>query len=146
MKLFILLLSCLFTTFSFAQDYKIAASEYCNCFKTLKDSMDTKFKEMLIKASKDNDMNKSLQSKIDSLTSEEKQKFSKQMDVIGDAILSEQTVTGRCGIALDNKYGKFTDTPEKEKTFYKNLLTELEKIPSCALIAAAGRLAFLITE
>ena len=40
-----------------------------------------------------------------------------QLEALGTSMDSEETEAGRCGIALDKKYEKYIETPEKEKDF-----------------------------
>ena len=50
-----------------AQDYPVVAKEYCDCFKQLKDTMDTEFRELLIRVAKQADIKEAFSKEMTSL-------------------------------------------------------------------------------
>ncbi len=136
-KIFIAIV--LFTGIAFqssAQDYAVAAKEYCDCFSKLKDTLDSEFRAMLIRVAKETDVRSAFIKEMTSLDAVKQQKLGAQLEMMGTSIDSEETEAGRCGIALDKKYEKYNDTPEKEKDFNNKMAAELKKNKDCEFVWA----------
>jgi hypothetical protein len=129
----------LFTGIAFqssAQDHVVAAKEYCGCFSMLKDTLDPEFRTMLIRVAKETDVKSAFIKEMTSLDAVKQQKLGAQLEMMGTSIDSEKTEAGRCGIALDKKYEKYNDTPEKEKDFNSKMAAELKKNKDCEFVWA----------
>ena len=118
-KLFIVIVLCAgFSFYSDAQDYTVVAGEYCNCYKKLSDTISVEFQQLLIRIAKSEDgPKKAFAKEIEKLDAPKRQELSEQLAMLGSIMDSEETVAGRCGLALDKKYEKYNDTPSKEKEF-----------------------------
>ena len=121
---------------SSAQDYTVAAKEYCNCFSKLKDTLDPEFRAMLIRVAKEADIKAAFVKEMTSLDAAKQQKLGEQLEMMGTSIDSEETEAGKCGMALDKKYEKYNDTPEKEKDFNAKMALELKKNKDCEFVWA----------
>jgi hypothetical protein len=136
-KFFIAIFLCTGIAFhSSAQDYAVAAKEYCGCFLKLKDTLDPEFRTMLIRVAKEADVKSAFIKEMTSLDAMKQQKLGEQLEIMGTSIDSEETEAGRCGIALDKKYVKYNDTPEKEKDFNNKMAAELRKNKDCEFVWA----------
>jgi hypothetical protein len=136
-KIFIAIV--LFTGIAFqsgAQDHAVAAKEYCDCFSKLKDTLDPEFRSMLIRVAKETDVKSAFIKEMTSLDAVKQQRLGAQLEMIGTSIDSEETEAGRCGIALDKKYVKYNDTPQKEKDFNNKMAAELKKLKDCEFVWA----------
>ena len=130
----------LFTGFAFesnSQDYVSISKEYCDCFKKLKDTMDTEFRDLLIRVAKQADVKTAFAKEMTSLDSPKQKRLAEQ---------SEETESGRCGMALDKKYDKYIDTPKKEMDFTVKLTDELKKNKSCEFLWAVSVFALAFSE
>lgn len=138
-KIFIAI--ALLTGFAFqsnGQDYVSISKEYCDCFKKLKDTMDTEFRDLLIRVAKQPDVKTSFVKEMNSLDSPKQKRLAEQLEVLGTSLDSDETESGRCGIALDKKYDKYIDTPKKEMDFTVKLTDELKKNKNCEFLWAVS--------
>jgi len=131
---------------STAQDYPAAAKEYCDCFKKSKDTMDLEFRQLLIRVAKQSNIKDAFTSEMKALDVEKQRRFGKQLETLGVVMDSKDTESGRCGIALDKKYEKYNDTPEKEKVFTNKLAAELKSNRDCEFLWAVTVFALAFTE
>ena len=121
-----------------SQDYVVISKEYCDCFKKLKDTMDTEFRELLIRVAKQGDVKNAFAKEMTSLDAPKQKKLAEQLEALGTSLDSEETESGRCGMALDKKYDKYIDTPKKELDFTVKLTDELKKNKSCEFLWAVS--------
>ena len=128
------------------QDYTTIAKEYCDCFKMMKDTMDTEFRELLIRVAKQADIKAAFAKEMNSLDVSKQRMLGEQLEMLGTKIESEETEAGKCGKKLDSKYEKFTDTAEKEKTFDVKVIGELKKHKGCEFLWAVSVFALAFTE
>jgi hypothetical protein len=91
---------------------------------------------MLIRVAKEADVKSAFIKEMTSLDAMKQQKLGEQLEIMGTSIDSEETEAGRCGIALDKKYVKYNDTPEKEKDFNNKMAAELRKNKDCEFVWA----------
>jgi len=119
-----------------AQDYTAAAKEYCDCFRKSKDTMDIEFRQLLIRVAKQPDIKTAFTKEMETLDVSKQKKLGEQLMLLGTAMESDNTESGRCGIMLDAKYKKFNDTPEKEKDFTIKLATQLRNNKDCEFLWA----------
>lgn len=146
-KIFIVIV--LFTAFAFqsnSQDYVSISKEYCDCFKKLKDTMDTEFRDLLIRVARQADVKTAFAKEMNSLESPKQKRLAEQLEALGTSLDSEETESGRCGIALDKKYDQYIDTPEKEMHFTVKLTDELKKNKSCEFLWAVSVFALAFSE
>ena len=138
-KIFIAIV--LLAGFSFqsnSQDYVSISKEYCDCFKMLKDTMDTEFRDLLIRVAKQPDVKTAFSKEMTSLDASKQKRLAEQLEALGTSLESEETESGRCGIALDKKYDKYIDTPKKEMDFTIKLTDELKKNKNCEFLWAVS--------
>ena len=121
-----------------SQDYPVVAKEYCDCFKKLKDTMDTEFRELLIRVAKQADLKTAFAKEMNSLDVAKQKMLADQLEALGTSMDSDDTEAGRCGIALDKKYDRYIDTPEKEKDFTIRLTSEMKKNKNCEFLWAVS--------
>jgi len=121
---------------SSAQDYPVAAKEYCNCFAKLKDTLDPEFRALMIRVAKATDVKSAFIKEMTALEAPKQQKLGEQLEALGVSLDSEDTEAGKCGIVLDKKYEKYNDTPEKEKDFNSKMAVELKKNKDCEFLWA----------
>ena len=123
---------------SYCQDYPSIAKESCNCFRKLKDTMDTEFRELLIRVVKEKDIKTAFSKAIDSLSESKKQKFFEQFGTIGENIDSEETEAGRCALSVAKKYDyeKYKGNSQLAKEFTLKLSAELQKGKVCEFLSA----------
>ena len=121
-----------------SQDYPAIAKEYCDCFKKLKDTMDTEFRELLIRVARQTDIKSAFTKEMNSLEVSKQKMLVEQLEVLGMSADSEETEAGRCGKALDKKYDKYINTPEKERDFTVKMTTELKKNKACEFLWAVS--------
>ena len=131
---------------SSSQDYIVISKEYCDCFKKLKDTMDTEFRELLIRVAKQADVKTAFAKEMNGLDAPGQKKLAEQLEALGSSLDSEETESGRCGIALDKKYDKYIDTPKKELDFTMKLTDELKKNKSCEFLWAVSVFALAFSE
>ena len=146
-KIFIAIV--LFTGFAFqsnSQDYASISKEYCDCFKKLNDTMDMEFRDLLIRVAKQDDVKTAFAKEMTSLDSPKQKRLAEQLEALGTGLESEETQAGRCGMALDKKYDKYIDTPEKEMDFTLKLTNELKKNKSCEFLWAVSVFALAFSE
>ena len=129
-----------------AQDYTVAAKEYCDCFKKMKDTMDTEFRELLIRVAKQADIKAAFAKEMTGLDVTKQRRLGEQLETLGTSIESEETAAGKCGKQLDLKYEKYTDTPEKEKAFDLKVVGELKKSKDCEFLWAVSVFALAFSE
>ena len=129
-----------------SQDYTTIAKEYCDCFKKMKDTMDTEFREILIRVAKQADVKGAFANEMNSLDVTKQRRLGEQLTMLGTNIESEQTEAGKCGKQLDTKYEKLTDTAEKEKAFDLKVVGELKKHKDCEFLWAVTVFALAFTE
>jgi hypothetical protein len=118
------------------QDYAAAAKEYCDCFKIAKDTMDTEFRELLIRVARQTDIKAAFNNEMKALDLDKQKRLGEQLVTLGAAMQSDQTESGRCGIALDAKYKKYNDSPEKEKDFTNKLAAQFRNNKDCEFLWA----------
>lgn len=146
-KIFIAIV--LFTGFALpsnSQDYVSISKEYCDCFKKLKDTMDTEFRDLLIRVAKQANVKTAFAKEMNSLDSPKQKRLAEQLEALGTSLESEETQAGRCGMALDKKYDKYIDTPTKELDFTIKLTDELKKNKSCEFLWAVSVFALASSE
>ena len=134
-----LIVIALITGFAFcvsAQDYAIAAKEYCDCFAKLKDTLDPEFRALMIRVAKATDVKSAFIKEMTALEAPKQQKLGEQLEALGVSLDSEDTEAGKCGIVLDKKYEKYNDTPEKERDFNNKMAAELKKNKPCEFLWA----------
>jgi hypothetical protein len=147
-RLFIAIVLCAgFSFCSVAQDYAAVAGEYCNCYKKLSDTISVEFQQLLIRIAKSEDgPKKAFAKEMEKLDAPKRQELSEQLAMLGSIMDSEETVAGRCGLALDKKYEKYNDTPTKEKEFNKKMTEELKKGKDCEFLWAVSVFALAFSE
>ena len=121
-----------------SQDYPVIAKEYCDCYKKLKDTIDVEFRDLLIRVAKQTDVKTAFAKEMNSLDAVKQKRLADQLEGLGTSMDSDDTEAGRCGIALDKKYDKYIDTPEKEKNFTIKLTDEMKKNKSCEFLWAVS--------
>ena len=139
----------LITGFAFhvsAQDYALAAKEYCDCFQKAKDTMDTEFRQLLIRVAKQGDIKTAFSTEMKSLDVEKQRRLGEQLVLVGAMMESEETQSGRCGITVDKKYEKFNDTPEKEKDFTNKVAAQLKNNKNCEFLWAVTVFALAFSD
>jgi hypothetical protein len=146
-KTALLLLLMAATAFvSVAQDYPVIAREYCDCFKMLKDTMNSEYREILVRVSKQKDLQEAFSKELQALNTGKRTEFLMQLERIGTQMDSDESEAGRCGMVLDEKYEKHIDTPEKEKKFNARMIEELMKNKDCEFLAAIVSFALAFGE
>lgn len=128
------------------QDYPVIAKEYCDCFKKVKDTMDTEFRELLIRVAKQPDVKTAFIKEMNSLNVTKQSRLAAQLEALGTSMDSEDTDAGRCGIALDKKYERYIETPEKEKDFINKMTAEMKKNKNCEFVWAVSIFALAFGE
>ena len=76
-----LIVIALITGFAFcvsAQDYAIAAKEYCDCFQKAKDTMDAEFRQLIIRVAKQSNIKAAFNSEMQALAVEKQKMLGKQ--------------------------------------------------------------------
>ena len=134
-----LIVITLMTAFAFsmsAQDYAMAAKEYCDCFQKATDTMDTEFRQLIIRVAKQSDIRTAFSSEMTALDAEKQRRLGQQLEMLGTVMQSEKTESGRCGITVDKKYEKYNDTPQKEKDFTNKLAAQLKSNRNCEFLWA----------
>jgi hypothetical protein len=121
-----------------SQNYSVIAKEYCDCFKKVKDTMDTEFRELLIRVAKQPDVKASFIKEMNGLDVTKQARLAGQLEALGSSMDSEDTEAGRCGITLDEKYEKYIETAEKEKDFINKMTAEMKKNKECEFIWAVS--------
>jgi hypothetical protein len=121
-----------------SQDYTVIAKEYCDCFRKVKDTMDTEFRELMIRVAKQTDVKAAFIKEMNGLDLAKQSRLAGQLEALGTSMDSEDTEAGRCGIALDEKYEKYIDTAEKEKNFITKMTAEMKKNKDCEFIWAVS--------
>jgi len=121
-----------------SQDYPVIAKEYCDCFTKLKDTMDTEFRELMIRVAKQTDIKAAFIKEMNALDVTKQSRLAVQLEALGTSMDSEDTEAGRCGIKLDKKYEKYIETPEMEKNFTIKIADELKKNKNCEFIWAVS--------
>jgi hypothetical protein len=129
-----------------AQDYAVAAKEYCDCFKKSKDTMDEEFRQLLIRVVKQSNIKEAFANEMKALDVDKQRRFAEQLETLGAVMDSEETESGRCGIALDKKYEKYNDTPDKEKVFTNKLAAQLKSNKDCEFLWAVTVFALAFSE
>ncbi len=128
------------------QDYTTIAKEYCDCFKKMKDTMDTEFRQLLIRVAKQADVKAAFAKEMNGLDVSKQRMLGEQLEMLGSGIESDETEAGKCGKKLDVKYEKLTDTAEKEKAFDLKVVGELKKHKDCEFLWAVTVFALAFTE
>ena len=90
-----------------AQDYSVVATEYCNCYKKLSDTISDDFQQLMIRVAKSNDLKTAFAKEIEKLDAPARKELTEQLGVLGSIMDSDKTEAGRCGLALDKKYKKY---------------------------------------
>ena len=121
-----------------SQDYSVIAKEYCDCFKKMKDTMDVEFRELMIRVAKQTDVKAAFIKEMNALDVTKQSRLAAQLEALGTSMDSDETEAGRCGMALDEKYEKYIETPEKEKDFTIKMTAELKKNKSCEFLWAVS--------
>ena len=73
----------------------------------MKDTMDTEFRELLIRVAKQTDIKAAFVKEMNALDVAKQKRLAEQLEALGTSMESEETEAGRCGIALDKKYEKY---------------------------------------
>lgn len=128
------------------QDYTIIAKEYCDCFKKMKDTMDTEFRELLIRVAEQADVKAAFAKEMNSLDVSKQRMLGEQLEILGTGIESDETEAGKCGKKLDIKYEKFTDTSEKESAFDVKVIGELKMHKDCEFLWAISVFALAFAD
>ncbi|HEX6846922.1 MAG TPA: hypothetical protein VF144_08085 [Chitinophagaceae bacterium] len=126
------------TAQSKSQDYGAISKEYCDCFTKLKDTMDTEFRELLIRVAGQSDIKAAFIKEMNGLDVAKQSRLATQLEALGSGMDSDKTEAGRCGIKLDEKYEKYIETPAKEKDFTIRITTELKKNKECEFLWAVS--------
>ncbi len=121
---------------SYSQDYPVIAKEYCDCFSKLQDSMEAEFQAALMRVAVDTNVKKAFQKELQAMDADKRMRFAKQLEFIGTSMETANNEAGKCGAALDARYKKYSDTPEKEKLFNSKMLAELNKKNECKFLAS----------
>jgi len=121
-----------------SQDYPVIAKEYCDCFKKLKDTIDVEFRELLIRVAKQTDLEAAFVKEMNGLDVTKQSRLAGQLETLSTSIESDKTEAGRCGIALDDRYEKYIDTPEMKKDFTIKMIAELKKNKNCEFFWAVA--------
>jgi len=100
--LIVLVLGFFYT--SNAQDFKVIAQEYCDCFRLRKDTRDKEFLDIMIRISGESKMYEALRKEIVQLSKEKRGKFKEQMDRLAEEITSTDSEAGLCGFEMGKKY------------------------------------------
>jgi len=129
-----------------SQDYVSISKEYCDCFKKLKDTMDTEFRELLIRVAKQTEVKAAFIKEMNGLDVTKQARLAQQLEGLGSSLDSEDTEAGRCGIKLDEKYEKYIETPEKEKDFTLKISAEMKKSKECEFVWAVSVFALAFGE
>ena len=128
-----------------AQDFSVVATEYCNCYKNLSDTIAIEFRQLMIRVAKDTDPKTAFTKELEKLDAPKRKELSEQLEILGTIMDSEETEAGRCGLALDKKYEKYNDTPAKEKTFNKKMSEQL-KSKDCEFLWAVSVFALAFSD
>ena len=145
-RFFIIIALCAGAMFqSGAQDYDRIANEYCNCYKKLNDTISVEFQQLIIRIAKSNDPKLAFGEEIEKLDAPKRQELSKQLEILGTIMDSEETEAGRCALALDKKYEKYNDTPAREKEFNKKKSDQL-KGKDCEFLWAVSVFALAFSD
>lgn len=148
MKIFFIAIVLLIgiTIQSKSQDYSVIAKEYCDCFKKMKDTMDVEFRELIIRVAKQTDVEAAFIKEMNGLDVTKQSRLAAQFEALGTTMDSDKTEAGRCGIALDEKYEKYIETPEKEKDFTIKMTAELKKNKNCEFLWAVSVFALALSD
>lgn len=130
---------------SFGQDYAVVATEYCNCYKKLSDTISAEFQQLIIRVAKSADPKTSFTKEIEKLDVPVRRELSEQLEILGTIMDSEETEAGRCGLALDKKYEKYNDTPAREKEFNKKMSEQLRS-KDCEFLWAVSVFALAFSD
>lgn len=130
---------------SYAQDYAVVATEYCNCYKELSDTISAEFQQLIIRVAKSTDPKTAFTKEIEKLDAPTRKELSEQLEILGTIMDSEETKAGRCGLALDKKYEKYNNTPAKEKEFNKKMSEQL-KSKDCEFLWAVSVFALAFSD
>ncbi|HET9747375.1 MAG TPA: hypothetical protein VFP97_16785 [Chitinophagaceae bacterium] len=126
-KFFILIVLCAGIGIrSFTQDYATVATEYCNCYKKLSDTISAEFQQLIIRVAKSAEPKTAFAHEVEKLDAPSKLELSEQLQLLGAIMDSDDTEAGRCGLALDKKYQKYNDTPAGEREFNKKMSEQLK--------------------
>ena len=139
----------LFTGLAFqsnGQDYAVIAKEYCDCFKKMKDTMDTEFRELLIRVAKQADIKAAFTKEMNSLDVAKQRRLGEQLTALGASMDSEETEAGRCGTALDKKYDQYIGDSKKEMEFAAKMVVELKKHKDCEFLWAVSVFGLAFSE
>jgi hypothetical protein len=121
-----------------SQDYAAISKEYCDCFMKLKDTMDTEFRELMIRVAKQADIKAAFIKEMNALDVTKQSRLATQLEALGSGMDSDKTEAGRCGIRLDDKYEKYIETAAKEKDFTIKMTAELKKKKECEFLWAVS--------
>ena len=145
-KFFIIIAFCAGMVFnSYSQDYAVVATEYCNCYKKLSDTISAEFQQLIIRVAKNTDPKTAFTKEIEKLDAPVRKELSEQLEILGTVMDSEETAAGRCGLALNKKYEKYNDTPAKEKEFNKKMSEQL-KSKDCEFLWAVSVFALAFSD
>lgn len=100
--------------------------------------MDTEFRELLIRVAKQTDVKAAFINEMNGLDAAKQSRLAAQLAALATSMDSEDTEAGRCGIALDKKYEKHIETPEKEKNFISKMTGEMKKNKNCEFVWAVS--------
>jgi hypothetical protein len=145
-KFFILIVLCAgIMHASYTQDYAVAATEYCDCYKKLSDTISAEFQQLIIRVAKSTEPKTAFAKEIEKLDAPSKKELSEQLVMLGTIMDSDNTEAGRCGLALDKKYKKYNDTPAREKEFNKKMSEQL-KNKDCEFLWAVSVFALAFSD
>lgn len=145
-KFFIIIVLCAGAAVqSNAQDYAVVATEYCNCYKKLNDTIASEFQQLIIRIAKSNDPKTAFTKELEKLEAPKRKELSEQLEILGTIMDSEETEAGRCGLALDKKYEKYNETAAKEKEFNKKMSEQLKNM-NCEFLWAVSVFALAFSD
>ena len=115
------------------------ATDFCNCFRTMEDSLSSEVKQLLTTASNASDPEKAMDEATEGMSEEKKLSIGMEM-MSFQSVEDPNSAVSRCMKDIENKY-KHDRTTDKEK-FAKKLIAELEKKQGCEVTAAIMKLGY----
>ena len=124
---------------SSSQDFSKIAPEYCDCFKTLEDSVHADYVSHIIAASKEQQFSVAFFRAISIHGKEFSSNGMKSWSRLKQIMVDQNSEMGRCAATLDARYYQFLGDDEKRKAFHVGILEELERTGECGFYAAMLR-------
>src|SRR4030095_9438332 len=69
-----------------SQDYTVIAKEYCDCFRKVKDTMDTEFRELMIRVAKQTDVKAAFIKEMNGLDLAKQSRLAGQLEALGTSM------------------------------------------------------------